>query len=121
MPTEEECKIAEAFMNKVREQNRERQARYLSNPENKKKALSRQKERYNHLKEMKNPKDKEMNHSALLNPPKYDSDEEYNIVIQPKPRQVQKRRTFEPSDDEGENEKDEPRVFKRAKRKSKNT
>jgi hypothetical protein len=62
--------IAEAFMKKCREQNRQRQARYLSNPENKKKALLRQKERYNHLKEMKNPKTAEMDHSALLNPNK---------------------------------------------------
>ena len=55
-------------MNKVRQQNRERQSRYLGNPENKKKALLRQKERYHHLKEMKNPKDAEMDHNALLNP-----------------------------------------------------
>ena len=48
--------IAEAFMKKCREQNRQRQARYLSNPANKNKAQLRQKERYNHLKEMKNPK-----------------------------------------------------------------
>jgi hypothetical protein len=62
--------IAEAFMNKCREQNRQRQKRYLSNPDNKKKAALRQKERYNHLKEMKNPKAIEMDHSALLNPNK---------------------------------------------------
>ena len=62
--------IAEAFMKKVRDQNRQRQARYLSNPQNKKKAQLRQKERYNQLKEMKNPKTAEMDHSALLNPNK---------------------------------------------------
>ena len=62
--------IADAFMKKVRDQNRQRQARYLSNPQNKKKAQLRQKERYNHLKEMKNPKTAEMDHSALLNPNK---------------------------------------------------
>jgi hypothetical protein len=53
-------------MEKVREQNRQRQARYLSKPTNKKKASLRQKERYNHVKAMKNPKTEEMNNSALI-------------------------------------------------------